>query len=268
MERLGSLLATQAGLPGKDATAEQLRALTADRLPQLGVYSVDGRMEPENSTRVMDAGRMADVPLLIGWTDFDGGSTLRSRGAEDVVNQASDELKAAYVSDRMSVADLGYQMYTDSHEGAPARWIAGKASRGAPSYLYLFSYVRTQNRGKVRGAAHGDDITFVFDNWEKAAPQLQLSDEDRVATRMMHSCWVSFAKTGKPSCAGVPDWPRYTPRGDQLMELGLKPRVRQHFRKRQLDAQERAWRTGANEAEKNVEDELRRLEESRLRPAG
>ena len=167
---------------------------------------------------------------------------------------------------RFQTMDLGYQMYTDSHEGAPARWIAGKASGGAPSYLDLFSYVRTRNRGKVRGAAHGDDITFVFDNWQKAAPQLQLSDEDRVATSMMHACWVNFAKTGKPSCEGVPDWPRDTTQGDQLMELGLTPRVRQHFRKPQLDAQEKAWRARADEAKKSVEDALRRLEESRLRP--
>ena len=266
MERMGSLLATQAGLRGKDATADQLRALPADKLPQLGVYSVDGRMERKNSTDVLDAGRIADVPLLIGWTDFDG-SSLRGAGPEEVANPASEALKAAYVSDGKSGADLGYQMYTDSHVGAPARWIAGKASGGAPSYLYLFSYVRTENRGKVRGAAHGDDITFVFDNWEKVAPHLQLSDEDRAATRMMHSCWVSFAKTGKPSCEGVPDWPRYTTQGDQLMELGLKPRVRQHFRKPQLDAQEKAWREGADEAEKNyVEDALRRMEETQLRP--
>jgi para-nitrobenzyl esterase len=265
MERLGSLLATQAGLPGKDATATQLRALAADALPQLGVYSIDGRLEPENGTSVIDAGRMADVPLLIGWTDFDG-SSLRGIGAEDVVSQASDELRVAYASDQKSGADLGYQMYTDSHVGAPARWIASKASGGAPSYLYLFSYVRTQNRGTVRGAAHGDDITFVFDNWQKAAPQLQLSEEDRVATRMMHSCWVSFAKTGKPRCEGVPDWPRYTTQGDQLMELGLKPQVRRHFRKRQLDAQELAWREGADLAGKTVEDALRRLEKSQLLP--
>jgi para-nitrobenzyl esterase len=265
MERMGSLLATQAGLPGEAATAEQLRALPAAKLPQLGVYSIDGRMELENSTLAMDEGRMADVPLLIGWTDFDG-SSLRSMGAEEVLNQASNELKAAYVSDGKSGADLGYQMYTDSHVGAPARWIAGKASGGAPSYLYLFSYVRTQNRGKVRGAAHGDDITFVFDNWQKAAPQLQLSDEDRVATRMMHSCWVSFAKAGKPSCEGVPDWPRYTTQGDQLMELGVTPQVRQRFRRPQLDAQEQAWRAGADQAKQDVEDALRRLEQNRLRP--
>jgi carboxylesterase type B len=81
---------------------------------------------------------------------------------------------------------------------------------------------------------------------------------------MMHSCWVNFAKTGAPSCEGVPEWPRYTEDGDSLMELGLSPRVRQGFRKAQLDAQEAAWRAGAEEEARRVEEEIRRLEESGL----
>ena len=261
MERLGSLLATFAGLPGMAATAEQLRALPPDALPQIGVYSVDGRMQPENATTMIDVGNIADVPLLIGWTSFDG-SSLRGRGPEDVVARASGKLLSAYAGDGLSGADLGYQMYTDGHVAAPARWIARKASRGAPSYLYLFSYVRTANRNQVRGAAHGDELAFVFDTWDKALPELELSDEDRRMTHMMHSCWVGFAKTGKPSCKGVPDWPRYTTKGDELVELGLNPVVRRHFRTPQLDAQENAWRAGVNQAASDVEESLRQLEET------
>jgi para-nitrobenzyl esterase len=266
MERLGSVFAAHAGLPGKDATAEQLRALPLGVLPHVGVYHVDGRMEPMNATDAIDAGRMADVPLLIGWTDFDG-SSLRGRSAEDVVANASDELLAAYASDGLSGADLGYQLYTDAHAGAPARWIARKAADGAPSYLYLFAYVRTANRGNVRGAAHGDEIPFVFDHWEKALPQVTLSDEDRAATRVVHSCWVTFAKTGTPQCEGAPAWPRYTAARGELMELGASPRVRSHFRARQLDAQEAEWRAGRDAAARRVEDALRNLENTQLRSA-
>jgi para-nitrobenzyl esterase len=258
MERMGVLLARQAGLP-LDASSDQLRALTPDALPQLGVYSIDGRLQPENATTAIDEGRMADVPLLIGWTDFDG-SSLRGRGAEDVVAAASDELLAVYASDGLSGADLGYQIYTDSHVGAPARWIASRASPGAPSYLYLFSYVRAENRGKVRGAAHGDDMFFLFDAWEKLNPQISLNEEDRSVSRRLRSCWVSFAKTGTPRCEGGPDWPRYTPGDDQLMEIGLSSNVKRNFREQQFDAQEAVWRAGADEAARSVEDALRRME--------
>jgi para-nitrobenzyl esterase len=257
METVGSWMARQAGLPGKDATADQLRALPADKLPWFGAYSIDGRMQPENSTTMMAAGRIADVPLMIGWTDFDG-SSLRY-GPQAVIDRTPDSVKAAYASEGKTGDDLAYALYTDSHVGAPARWIAARTEGGAPTYLYLFSYVRTANRGKVRGAAHGDDISYVFDTWGKSYPTLELSDEDRAATRLVHSCWVTFAKTGKPQCEGAPDWPRYTRADDRLMELGLKPQVLQNFRKAQLDAQEAAMQDVIGETRKSVEELVNRI---------
>ena len=54
--------------------------------------------------------------------------------------------------------------------------------------------------------------------------------------RVVHSCWVAFAKTGVPACSGAPPWPAYSRNADQLMEFGLSTGVRAHFRKPQLDA--------------------------------
>jgi para-nitrobenzyl esterase len=259
MEALGSWAASQAGLAGKDATPAELRGLHADALPKFGIYSLDGRLQSESATGAIARGAMSDVPLMIGWTDFDG-SSLRSTGPEAFAEQASDSLKVAYFAEGRTGADLGYQMYTDQHVGAPARWIAGQASSDAPSYLYVFSYVRTANRGEVRGAAHGEDMPFIFDTWEKAYPQLQLSDEDRAVTSMMQSCWVSFAKTGKPQCAGAPDWPPYTRASDQLMELALQPKLQTGFRKTQLDAQEHAMQDVIDAARSSVEELVRSVE--------
>jgi para-nitrobenzyl esterase len=102
---------------------------------------------------------------------------------------------------------------------------------------------------------------FLFDAWDKVDPRTQLSEEDRQATRMVRSCWVSFAKTGKPQCDGAPDWPRYTPQDDRLMELGVKAEVRKNFRKQQLDAHEAVMQDGLDKAAKSNEDSLRKLED-------
>lgn len=259
MEVLGSWAASQAGLSGKDATAEQLRALQVDALPKVGIYSIDGRLQPQSATTSIAQGQMADVPLLIGWTDFDG-SSLRTMAAETFAGEASDGLKAVYAKEGKTGADLGYQMYTDQHVGGPARWVADKASEGAPSYLYLFSYVRPERRGKVPGAAHGDELAFVFDAWSRAYPQVELTEEDRAATRMMQSCWVSFAKTGTPKCDGAPEWPRYRRSSDQLMELGMQPKVLTGFRRAQLDAQEAAMQSVIHSDRSAVEKMIRQME--------
>ena len=65
-----------------------------------------------------------------------------------------------------------------------------------------------------------------------------ITPSERAEAGLAHSCWVSFAKTGTPHCAGGQAWPRYTVRTDQLLEFGDPPAIRTHFRKRQLDAQE------------------------------
>jgi para-nitrobenzyl esterase len=263
MERVGSAIATQAGLSGKDATADQLRALPIDRLVQVGVYNVDGRQQRQNATLDIDRGRLADVPLMIGWTDFDG-SSLRETTPEEIARTASPELLAAYADDNMTGADLGYRLYTDQHVSAPARWIARKAVKGAPVYLYQFSYVLSLQRGRNRGATHGSELPFVFDSWKKIAPQLKLSEEDQAATRLMHSCWVSFAKSSRPACEGAPEWPAYTVKKETLMDLGAKPQLRQDFRNAQLDAQEKAWRAGTGTSGVSTEAAVQGFEAGRL----
>ena len=63
-------------------------------------------------------------------------------------------------------------------------------------------------------------------------------DQDRAVAAFMHSCWVSFAKSGRPTCqAGGRAWPNYAPATDELMEFTTVPAIRQHYRKAQLDAQ-------------------------------
>ena len=64
--------------------------------------------------------------------------------------------------------------------------------------------------------------------------------EGQAMAALVHSCWVSFAKTGAAACTGAPTWPTYTPASDQLMEFGLTADVRTNFRKAQRDAVEKA----------------------------
>jgi para-nitrobenzyl esterase len=237
-EQIGSLLAAQVGLPGAHATIEELRSLAPDAMPWIGFFNFDGRLVAESPTAAFAAAHVTDVPLMIGWNSFDG-SSLRF-GASAVLKKTSLTVKAAYAADRMSDDDLAYALYTDSHVGAPARWIAKRTASGAPTYLYYFSYVRAADRSNVRGAAHGAELPYVFDSWREAAPGLKLTAEEEAVTRLVHSCWVTFAKNGEPRCDGAPTWPRYTSSDDKLMELGNTAAVRQNFRKAQLDAQEAA----------------------------
>jgi para-nitrobenzyl esterase len=80
----------------------------------------------------------------------------------------------------------------------------------------------------------------VFDNWDRI-PELAsvANDQDRRVTKIMHDCWVAFARTGHPQCAGVPDWPAYEETTGWTMELGDSPQLHKHYRQRQYAAQDR-----------------------------
>jgi para-nitrobenzyl esterase len=241
-ETEGVALAKTLGLP-EDATADQLRALPVEALVAArGRFNpiVDGRLIKENATEAFAHGDEAPVPLIIGSNSWEA-SLLPPGGYAGYLAAASPETKAAYADLAGDDAKLAQAMFTDGAMGAPARWIAARASAKAPAWLYYFSYVRVIRRGKIPGANHTSENPYVFDS-QMGIPNYasEIVDDDRALARVMHSCWVAFAKTGVPTCAGAPAWPAYTPAGDQLMEFGISTGVRQNFRKPQLDAQQKA----------------------------
>ena len=241
-ERVGVLAAAAAGLPA-NVTARELRAVPLDALPQLGVWAWDDRLSPMPPTEMFAAGRATDVPLVIGWNSFDG-SSLGAQGDAHarLLARTPPSVLAAYREERLEQDDLTYALWTDMHVAAPARWIARLTAGGAPTYVYYFSYLPPAQRGTVRGAAHGSELPYVFDNWDKVTPGLAVAADVRAATRRVHSCWVSFVKSGRPTCEGAPVWPRYSPRENRIMELGSVAAVRTDFRRAQLDAQEKAMK--------------------------
>ncbi|MEM7079090.1 MAG: carboxylesterase family protein [Pseudomonadota bacterium] len=258
-EQLGCLLASMADLDGCDATLEELRELPWHEFPVTGPYAIDGRYWRRGATELISEGLAVDVPLLIGWNDFDG-SSLRY-AAQHVIETTHPDVLATYETGLDQEQDLAYEIYTDLHSGAPARWVAHKLEDGEPTYLYMFSYVLSSERGNVRGAEHAYELPHVFDTWDKVLPPiigpLFISEEDLEMTMIMHACWVSFAATGKPSCPNVPDWPKYNRATDQLMELNLTPTVRTGFRAAQLNAHERHMEHYLKKSESNVEELLK-----------
>jgi len=241
-ERKGAQLATAGGLAGPEATVEQLRALPPEKLLVRGGAAgsvgpfADGRLVKESPAQSFAAGRALDVPLVIGSNSFE--ASLRRAfpiPTPVLLGRLSPEQRTLY--DRLGSDEAGAQAaYTDVTMGAPARWIAARASGGAPAYLYHFSYVPTAQRATSQGASHAAEIPYVFETGSKLVRVV--SEDDRAMERRMHACWVAFAKTGRPSCPGAPAWPAYEPADDRLMEFGVETAARKGFRKAFLDAAE------------------------------
>jgi para-nitrobenzyl esterase len=238
-ERQGLALASAAGL-GPNATAADLRALPLDKLGALPMtlgglgLITDGRMNPASVTATFARGRELHVPLMIGSNSYEA-SLMKAFGIppQAMLARARGPVRALYPADDSKAAD---ELFTDAVMGAPAHWIAERASATSPTFLYHFAYVPTLRQGSAPGTQHGGEIPFVFETWSPLLRGLA-SPQDAAMERLTHGCWVAFAKTGAPACGGKP-WPAFDARSDELMQFGDGSGPRAGFRKAQYDALE------------------------------
>ena len=182
------------------------------------------------------------MPLIIGSNSNEASLiTTFHMNVARLAADAAPQVRAIYAAETPDENEQVRRMFNDAMMGAPARWIAARASGGAPSWLYYFSYVPERQRTTRPGTNHASEIPFVFDSLDAIPGRTPLiMPSERAVARLAHSCWVGFAKTGRPACADSTDWPAYDPNTDELFEFGVESGVRQHFRKPELDAQETA----------------------------
>jgi para-nitrobenzyl esterase len=236
---------------GYGATPSQVRALDVARLneaigavPLLNFGSfIDGRIVKAAPATAFRDGTALDVPLVIGWNS-DEASLLDATGASPTTllrRFSADErarARHAYAKEASSDEALARALFADASFAAPARWIAARTHAGAPVWLYHFAYTLERRRG-ASGVRHGGEIPYVFSTLDAmAAARALLTERDRETAHTLSSCWVAFAKTGSPNCAGAPTWPNYSPDSDALLLFGATPQVVQRFRANALDYQE------------------------------
>ncbi len=245
-EALGLAAANALGLDA-DATARDLRAISPDDWVKVaGARSggtvnpfIDGRLLRAPPSQVFADGEELDVPLMIG-ANSNEASVLLAMGLSPEIASAyfGDQLTEAQTVYGLQATDPGFarQALGDIWFVAPARWLATETSDGAPSFLYHFDYVAERRRAKSVGAAHGSEITYVFDTteyYESVVGELTLAD--RMFADHLSACWASFAKTRRPDCALAPSWGRYDPDRDELALFAPETRIVAGFRKPILD---------------------------------
>jgi len=195
-EKRGAEIATKLGLPGADATLEQLRDIPAvkfgeDRSTATGVGMggpVDGRFKVMTTVDALESGRIISVPLMIG-------SNNGERGFNN------------------------------------ARKVASNMSKRAPSFLYQFTYVpEWQKEARPNGAPHAAEIAYVFGSWDYSDYRdPRMNEADRLVAKQMNSCWVAFAKADANvqslTCADGFSWPKYDDSGDYAVVFEEKPKL-------------------------------------------
>jgi len=266
-ETIGINFARKHGIEGTNAAAlAKLRALKVEEIVDGGqetdgqggprIYSgpiLDGKLVVETAESAYKAGRQARVPLMIGnnSAEIGGGFVNASSSKEDLFSMFGDlkeEAKAAYDPDaNKDFAEVQTRFNTDKVWAEPARFTASSfAAVGELAYIFLFSYVPAAMKERITyGPGHGSDISYVFDNLS-VRPGSTPAPEDKEVARIMNAYWVNFAKTDNPNGKGLPNWPVYSPKKNEILDIQSdgKPVAKPDPRKARLDVIEKAVNMG------------------------
>jgi len=86
------------------------------------------------------------------------------------------------------------------------------AHRGNTTYQYLFDWPCPALGGKL-GSCHIMDVGLVFGTYDDNKELVQFfgaGDEVEKLSSNMQDAWISFARTGVPSCAPIGEWTPYS----------------------------------------------------------
>ncbi|RYF78292.1 MAG: carboxylesterase/lipase family protein [Cytophagaceae bacterium] len=238
-QTIGVNFAKRYTIEGEDEAAlAKLRALSAAEIVDGGqetagtggppTYSgpiLDGKLVVETAESAFKAGRQAKVPLLIGSNSAEvPAGFVNARSKEELLAQfvgQKDELTKAYDADgNTEFAKMLTLVNTDKVWAEPARFTARSfVAKGAPAYLYLFSYVDPSMQERMKyGAAHASEIAYVFDNLS-SRNGASIAPKSKEVAQLMNNYWANFAKTGNPNGKGLPTWPAYDPKKNEVFEF-------------------------------------------------
>jgi para-nitrobenzyl esterase len=261
-ETIGIHFAERKGISGVDASAlARLRSLSVEKIVDGGMENdvpggnriypgpiLDGKFMVETAQTAYLSGRAPTIPIIIGSNSAEVPAGFVNAGSKDEIwalfGDQKDQAMIAYDPEgRLELAELLTRVNTDKVWAEPARFTAASFSAsGAKAYFYLFSYVPDSLRSRLRhGAPHGSEIAYVFDN-PKARRGIPVTTEtDRILAGIMNTYWTNFAKTGDPNGSGLPFWPSYDRRKDEILEIQSdgRPVRKPDPRKKRLDIIER-----------------------------
>jgi para-nitrobenzyl esterase len=213
-------------------TAEELQQVPMDQLVAATLATRGLRLGPVVDGKTLPAGPFdptapamsADVPLLIGSTEFevnffpntqldpidDAELHAAVKQATRADDAAVDKLIALYRKGRPNATqvDLSQIIASDGFRAGVITEAERKSVQPAPVYMYYFTWKSPVHDGKLK-AFHTLEIPFALDNVDEGK-SMTGSGADRYPLQdKMSAAWAAFARTGNPNHKGLPNWPAF-----------------------------------------------------------
>lgn len=192
----------------------------------------DGTVLPGDPYELYAASRFNDTPILVGTNSNEGGLFMRG----PITSAAFEaQIRSGYGAR----ADVILKAYPHSTDAEAARssadvfrefafawptwaWARMQSRMGkGKAFVYYFDH-RTPS--SPDGANHGDEIPYVFQNFQ--GPGRAPSPEDLALSDLLSSYWINFARTGNPNGSTLPQWPAFTENDQKVMYFDTKASAR------------------------------------------
>jgi para-nitrobenzyl esterase len=199
-----------------------VRRMDVDQMTMGFSPTVDGTAIAEHPFHPRASAISADVPLIVGSTRTEltssadpaaftlDDASMRARVSTLLGDSASRVLETyAKANPGASPADLYFLITSDERYSAPVMKIAERRAalgRG-PVYLYYFRWETPLDGGRYK-SPHTVEIPFVFHNLETSPWTRGVAGTTALADSVSDA-WLSFARSGEPSSAGLPRWPKF-----------------------------------------------------------
>lgn len=207
--------------------------------------NIDGRYVEGDFRSRVEAGALADLPLIFGWNadegtlfvalgEQDAGPTTEMGYHDGVARLATtyaipaSEIEARYpLGDYPDPGAALAAAMGDASLACPSRRAAELAAAHASVYVYHFEYPGAGFQiplSRDMGAFHSAEIQYVFGH-PSAIGQRRFRGDDLALNERMRDYWTSFAADGDPNVPGTPTWPAWDATSDQHMILDADSRA-------------------------------------------
>jgi para-nitrobenzyl esterase len=232
-EQNGVAFLAKIGAPSiADARKMPSEAILKGVAPGLGGAwpDFDGRVLVGDQYILYQQGRYNDTPVLIGSNSDEGALFVQTTTAAAYQTSVrtgygdyADKIFAVYPGGTDAEAlRSARDLFRDTAFAWPTwTWARLQSETGKGKvFVYYFShrppYPDTPMFQGWNGASHGGEMQYVFGNFGKTMPP---TEADKAMAEQVSSYWVNFAKKGNPNGTGLPQWPAFDDRSQQVLNL-------------------------------------------------
>ena len=232
-ETTGSAFLSKLGV-NTIAEARKLSADTIQAATGAGITFrpvADGYVISNDLYTLFEQHRFNDTPVLLGHTSDE---TLAFGGSKPVTPADFEKQIREQFGTQADAILKAYPHATDADAVRATRHVRNDTSFGWNMWTWareqskqgkgkVFSYYYNNHGPQAEGSGHGSDVPFAF---QTLAGRRTPSPEDLALSDMISSYYVNFAATGDPNGKGLPQWPAFTEKNQQVMVFDAAPSAR------------------------------------------